>query len=416
MSISADNTWIDIVNEGIKKERNDSLQDFNFTGYKTPLNPRHMGEMPVRKELFIRAQEVEQMKRDENLLKPRHIGVYRDELGFFRKDVIEDGNYTKMIIQPLKIPEAAKIEEWDWQAKLRKIGIPSRDDILSMIEVHSDYDPNTLNYNYCLVYFDESKGGPRIFKRVVISEDEISHLFNSEQNEYIHIKINDAKRELAEEVYMKYISKFIEEETKMNKNTVEKILEKIGRLGGQYKIDYNLSMFGTDDGDVNINLPLRALPELFNMEATCANPNQKKEKQWINGLPAVKKVETYNNRVVKVTFIDGTFTKSVCSENDTFDLDVGITICLMKRLFGQKGTAVYNQLLRDIHNVMDENEKVKKLEAEQKQLEKEKKRKNEEKRAAGRLKKKEEQIDIQKQAILRALDERDSAKKKVTKK
>jgi len=130
--------------------------------------------------------------------------------------------------------------------------------------------------------------------------------------------------------------------------------------------------------------------------------------KWIEGLPAVKKVEVYNNRVVKVTFIDGTFTKSVCSENDHFDLDVGITICAMKRLLGtnsDNATREYNRFMNHVHAVMDRDAREKAEAKSQKESDKAKKRKIELKKAAKKLKAREEQIDIQKQAIIRAQKE-----------
>lgn len=130
--------------------------------------------------------------------------------------------------------------------------------------------------------------------------------------------------------------------------------------------------------------------------------------KWIEGLPAVEKVETYNNRVVKVTFIDGTFTKAVCSENDNFDLDMGITICAMKRFLGtnsENATREYNRFINHVHSVMEKNTLKELAEEAQKAKEKARKRKVELKRAAKKLKAREEQIDIQKQAILRAQKE-----------
>lgn len=139
-------------------------------------------------------------------------------------------------------------------------------------------------------------------------------------------------------------------------------------------------------------------------------PTKKPEKKskWIEGLPAVKKVEVYNSRVVKVTFIDGTFTKSVCSENDIFNMDVGITICAMKRLLGtssENATREYNSFMNHVHKTMTKNEEEQAEKNVKKMVEKAKKRKAELKRAAKKLKAKEEQIDIQKQAIIRAHQE-----------
>jgi len=157
----------------------------------------------------------------------------------------------------------------------------------------------------------------------------------------------------------------------------------------------------------NMPISMRYCDEICEyLGLTTKAPNNKSK--WIEGLPAVKKVETYNQRVVKVTFIDDTFTKSVCSENDHFDLDVSITICLLKRILGTNGddaTRNYNNLMNQVHDVMEKNEKEKLVAQAQKAADKAKKRKIELKRAAKKLKAKEEQIDIQKQAIIRAHQE-----------
>ena len=133
---------------------------------------------------------------------------------------------------------------------------------------------------------------------------------------------------------------------------------------------------------------------------------QEKEKE-IEKMPisykfCVKSVDVYNDKVVKVTFDDGSFTKSVCSDNDHFDVDVGITICLLKKLLGDKPNREYANLIRDIHKVMDKNEKEKQKAKEEKELQRKRQRKAELKKAANHLKWKREMIDIQKQAIIEA--------------
>lgn len=119
--------------------------------------------------------------------------------------------------------------------------------------------------------------------------------------------------------------------------------------------------------------------------------------------PKPVKVETYNNRVVKVTFEDGSFTKSVCSDNDTFDLDVGITICILKRVMGKNGHKLYNNMMREIHKIMDENEKGKEKARKEKAERKAKQHKTELKAAAKKAKARQDQIDIQKTAFVEAL-------------
>lgn len=126
-------------------------------------------------------------------------------------------------------------------------------------------------------------------------------------------------------------------------------------------------------------------------------------------LPLIDKIDTYNDRVVKVTFVDGTFTKAVCSENDQFDLDVGITVCVIKRMLGRNGSKLYNDIIRDAHKAIEQNNKLKEEQQKLKAEERMRRRKAELKKAAKALKEREEQIEIQKQAILRAMDEREKA-------
>lgn len=77
-------------------------------------------------------------------------------------------------------------------------------------------------------------------------------------------------------------------------------------------------------------------------------------------------VNSYNDRVVIVRFSDGTFTKSVCSKNDTFDLDIGISICLLKKMMSDVGAGSYSNLIRRIHKMMDDKEKDRKQALEEK--------------------------------------------------
>lgn len=71
--------------------------------------------------------------------------------------------------------------------------------------------------------------------------------------------------------------------------------------------------------------------------------------------PKVADVTTVNDKVTIVTFTDGTQEKAICREGDTFSIETGVTICIMKRIlrlmfkeFGDKsGTNLYNNMLRE---------------------------------------------------------------------
>lgn len=102
----------------------------------------------------------------------------------------------------------------------------------------------------------------------------------------------------------------------------------------------------------------------------------------------ITNVEVLNDRVVIMRFGDGSFTKAVCTEDDAkngkFDVDIGITICLIKKMIGEtednkKG---YAKLLRGIHKFMEEQEKEAKEEERLKQNAKARKLRKAQRRAA----------------------------------
>lgn len=89
-------------------------------------------------------------------------------------------------------------------------------------------------------------------------------------------------------------------------------------------------------------------------------------------LPKVIDVQTYGDKVVKVTFSDGSFTKAVKDDDDDF-LTAGIAICYLKKMLvedAKYSTNAFNKVLTKILKVMDKNrkaaEKKKKDEAEAK--------------------------------------------------
>lgn len=212
----------------------------------------------------------------------------------------------------------------------------------------------------------------------------------------------DMIQEIVKEVQEFYKDIQLKEKCKMANNdfnSVNKLARDISMLGGTFEMD--IGVIGNEVGKTKIEIPNLFLNRLhvqmpttdFDKEGCCAMMN----------VPKVEKVETYNNKVVKVTFWDGTFTKSVCSDNDTFDEDVGITICLMKKMLGKDGNRKYNNIIRDIHKVMDENGKKKEQLKTEKSARKEKQRKVELKKAATKAKERQDQIDIQSTAMLEAM-------------
>ena len=120
-------------------------------------------------------------------------------------------------------------------------------------------------------------------------------------------------------------------------------------------------------------------------------------------MPDIKDVKVHNKTVL-VTFADNTQTVAVLDNEDQFNLEQGISICITKKLLGQDGSSVYNKLIKRAFRVKKDNEKA--VEAAEKAKEEAKKR-----REAARIrhekkqrKKRENTIEMYKEAIIRAIE------------
>lgn len=276
------------------------------------------------------------------------------------------------------------------------------DEIKKGITIQMDINPMRLYKLYKFLY--RGPWGNHQNKIIrVDDEDEVVYGHGIIQ-EYIERVKNDFANEIYEDLTNK---------EKEKSNMFKEFMDDVRNIGGEINFSFESNMYVDDEAEIVIRIPTKCLPMLKVQKPMLKvqKTETKKNTKWIEGLPEVAKVEVYNNRVVKATYIDGTFTKAVCSENDTFDLDVGITICAMKRLFGENGTRHYNNYISYVHAVMEKNDKKKLAEDAQRMIDKDKKRKAELKKAAKKLKQKEEQIDIQKQAIIRAHQEIEAAQR-----
>lgn len=110
-------------------------------------------------------------------------------------------------------------------------------------------------------------------------------------------------------------------------------------------------------------------------------------------------VQSYNNRAVRVWFSDKTSETAVCAPDDTFSLETGITICIMKKLLG--GTKEYNKVVRNALKTMNANVEAKAKAEAEKELEKQRRLKAEKRNAARREKRNRELAE----AIARAQKE-----------
>ena len=113
-----------------------------------------------------------------------------------------------------------------------------------------------------------------------------------------------------------------------------------------------------------------------------------------------------------VTFENGNTQIAVCDENDEFNLETGISICvtreLMERLYGisNKCASPYNKIIRQgmkaYKNRCKFKEATKKYYAEKEAIEKNKKIKEQKRREKRAAKKKEREIEILTEAMKRA--------------
>lgn len=125
-------------------------------------------------------------------------------------------------------------------------------------------------------------------------------------------------------------------------------------------------------------------------------------------------------KVVFVKFADGTVQKSVLSDDDTFSLEQGISICVTKKLFDMRtgnGSSLYNKIISRGLKVYGNTQKEKAKQLADAAEKKAKADKIVAKKRAKRLKReataREAQIEIQKEAYLRAMRENNSTSQDV---
>lgn len=112
------------------------------------------------------------------------------------------------------------------------------------------------------------------------------------------------------------------------------------------------------------------------------------------------------NKVVECLFSDGTKTKSVCQEPDVFSLETAIGICVAKKVMG--GSGAYNKVVKDgikRYKAFQQEEKAAKEELTRIEKKRAKRKAYIERRAQKRADaEKERQIEIQKEAYIRAME------------
>ena len=122
-------------------------------------------------------------------------------------------------------------------------------------------------------------------------------------------------------------------------------------------------------------------------------------------IPDIKDIKVYNNTTVIIVFADDTKTVAVLDSKDEFNLEQGISICLTKKLLGDNGSSIYNKLINRAFEVKKQNEEAIQR-AEQKKSDEIANREAARKRLQQvKRRKREEAIEIQKEAYIRAMKE-----------
>lgn len=130
------------------------------------------------------------------------------------------------------------------------------------------------------------------------------------------------------------------------------------------------------------------------------NLNSTKAKLNINN-PTIIDYKVIDNKVVIVTFDDNTTEKAVVVGNDTFDFERAVEIYVLKKMLG--GTKAYNDIRKEAMRQVKLVDKKKKDEAEEAERIANRKAKYAERQAKRKEKRRQEQINIQAEAFLKAM-------------
>lgn len=179
----------------------------------------------------------------------------------------------------------------------------------------------------------------------------------------------------------------------------------IGRDGFAFGVKYNSPE----------TMPKEANTYLYvdNGQVRLANYKDGQRTSDIGIMESIADIQVLNEKVVMVTFSDGKVEKAVIDTYDTFNIEQGIAICIMKKSFSKisndNGSSVYNKLieygLKAYNDILAAESKAEAEKQEKNARAKRKAEKAQRKRARKATEKREAEIEIQKEAYLRAMRE-----------
>ena len=141
--------------------------------------------------------------------------------------------------------------------------------------------------------------------------------------------------------------------------------------------------------------------------------NDGKRLNDIGIMESIADIQVLNEKVVMVTFSDGKTEKAVLDTYDAFNIEQGIAICIMKKSFSKisngNGSSVYNKLveygLKAYNDILAAESKAEAEKQEKNARAKRNAEKAKRKKARKAAEKREAEIEIQKEAYLRAMRE-----------
>lgn len=210
-----------------------------------------------------------------------------------------------------------------------------------------------------------------------------------EENYYNEVLVTLRNKNYATYDYVVKLDKIHEENKDMNINTSTSVENVIGKL------TTNINTF--DDGDLFIGGKYVGKFDSFNKSITLTKND-----------PVIVDYKVINNTVVIFTFSDGTTEKTVCDhEFDEFELNRAVELAICKKKFG--GTKAYHKAVNNAIKQIEDIDAKKKAEAEEQERIAHRKAKYTERQAKRKAKRRQEQIDIQSAAFLKAMLDYDDA-------
>ena len=124
---------------------------------------------------------------------------------------------------------------------------------------------------------------------------------------------------------------------------------------------------------------------------------------YLPKLPRPVDYKIINNKVVIVTFADGTTEKAVCDDRDTFDFERALEVIIMKKRLGRDYSQLVSGIVKDIKKIDKNKAEKEAFEKEQSEIIARRKTKAEKRKAKRLAAERETRIQEQAEAYARAM-------------